>query len=353
MKDYLSARLSGILSTFSIKDKRNQRTCVELLTGIIEFQTTNLTRIAERKSRVKPESCRKKYQRFLEQSNMLDMAQYAGFVLSSTGLGKIDDWVLVMDKTEWSIGNSPVNIFMLSAVYKKVSIPVCWLMLEKEGSSSTEERIQLLEVFIRLYGKNRIRLLLGDAEFIGEEWFSWLSAKKIKVVVAVRKNLKTQSNIGKEISISHLFKSLSPNGSRQTGAKILLGHAGYLHALRLSSGKTLILYSNFEDRNVLVYYKTRWFIEVFFQKLKTHGFNLEQLFVRRVERIMTMVMLVCLAYLITIQKGLQTRCHNPKKAHGYTQFSIFKVGLRGIIQSIRRVYRTRHNGKSAGVFNEY
>jgi hypothetical protein len=46
-----------------------------------------------------------------------------------------------MDRTNWQCGKNNLNILMLAVVYKRVTIPVYWLLLEKKGNSDTRERI--------------------------------------------------------------------------------------------------------------------------------------------------------------------------------------------------------------------
>ena len=49
-----------------------------------------------------------------------------------------------MDRTNWKFGKRPINILMLGAIYKKNCFPLYWMLLDKGGSSSTEERKYLL-----------------------------------------------------------------------------------------------------------------------------------------------------------------------------------------------------------------
>ncbi len=42
-------------------------------------------------------------------------------------------------------------------------------MLEKRGNSNQEERIDLLERFVKLFGHKCIRSLTADREFIGKK----------------------------------------------------------------------------------------------------------------------------------------------------------------------------------------
>jgi len=65
-------------------------------------------------------------------------------------------WVLTLDRTNWQLGQKPLNILVLGIAYKGVAIPVLWTMLEKKGNSNTQERIALMAEFVRLFGVGTI-----------------------------------------------------------------------------------------------------------------------------------------------------------------------------------------------------
>jgi len=76
-----------------------------------------------------------------------------------------------MDRTNWKLGILHINILTLGIAYKGIAFPLIWLVLPKQGNSNTNERIQLIERFIRIFGSDKIGCLTGDREFIGGEWF--------------------------------------------------------------------------------------------------------------------------------------------------------------------------------------
>jgi hypothetical protein len=69
---------------------------------------------------------------------------------------------------------------LMAVVYKGAAIPVYWLPLNKPGNSNSRERIVLMKRFISQFNQNRIKGLLADREFIGDEWMSWLIDQKIQ-----------------------------------------------------------------------------------------------------------------------------------------------------------------------------
>ena len=63
-----------------------------------------------------------------------------------------------------------VNIFMLVVIHDGVAYPLLFSMLPKKGTSNTQERIDLVQRYINLFGEETIDCLLADREFVGERW---------------------------------------------------------------------------------------------------------------------------------------------------------------------------------------
>jgi hypothetical protein len=83
-------------------------------------------------------------------------------------------WTLSVDRTNWSLGTTNYNILFLGIVHEGVAFPILWTPLEKQGNSNSDERMDLLERFERLFPKAQIHCLTGDREFVGKAWFSFL-----------------------------------------------------------------------------------------------------------------------------------------------------------------------------------
>lgn len=74
---------------------------------------------------------------------------------------------LSIDRTNWKFGQVDINIFMLGVVYQGVAFPLLFTMLPKRGNSNSQERIDLVGRFIKLFGKDVIESLVADREFVG------------------------------------------------------------------------------------------------------------------------------------------------------------------------------------------
>jgi len=120
--------------------------------------------------------------------------------------------ILSIDRTNWKFGESNINIFMLGIVYKGVAFPLLFTMLDKRGNSNIRERINLVNRFIRLFGKDVIQSIVADREFVGDSWLEFLNREKIKYYIRIRNNFKVElPHKNKTIKAWHLFNTYEIN----------------------------------------------------------------------------------------------------------------------------------------------
>jgi|GEM_PF-1099506 hypothetical protein len=121
------------------------------LTSLCKLRTVNFERLANGFSaEAKSESSLRRIQRFI-----------AGFALDRDIIARLifgllpeqQKLTLSIDRSNWKFGKANINIFMLGIAYQGVAFPLLFSMLPKRGNSSTPERIELIERFIRLFGK--------------------------------------------------------------------------------------------------------------------------------------------------------------------------------------------------------
>jgi len=96
---------------------------------------------------------------------------------------------LCIDRTEWNFGKTQVNILMIIAGCGDFQIPLYWELLDnKSGNSSSDNRINLLDLCLKVIGKERIGYIVGDREFIGHKWVKYLKYNDIKFVMRLPKH---------------------------------------------------------------------------------------------------------------------------------------------------------------------
>ena len=82
---------------------------------------------------------------------------------------------LCVDRTEWDFGKCPVNILLVTVGHGDLHGPLCWELLDnKSGNSNAADRIRLLDFCLRVLGRHRVGLVVGDREFVGHTWVKYL-----------------------------------------------------------------------------------------------------------------------------------------------------------------------------------
>jgi IS4 transposase len=208
--------------------------------------------------------------------------------------------------------------------------------MPKRGNSNTEERIQLVEQYIQLFGKQSINYLVADREFVGEKWIKYLNANWIEYHIRIRENfLVLNPKTGKRIKASWLFFDLKLN---QVDYKHQIYYVNnqlcYLSASKTKNkdGKPelQIVVSFCKPECAQKIYKERWQIESAFKALKTSGFNIEDTHLTDIERIEKLLALVLIAFTWSYLAGIYLHENvKPIKTlkHGRKAKSFVKYGL--------------------------
>jgi hypothetical protein len=158
----------------------------QILQALICVRTVNLSQIsAFFKSSTKQESSYRRVRRFFAGFSF-DRTVIIPMVLALFGLKK--ELLLILDRTNWKWGKRDINIMLISVAYRGIGIPIFWQVSTNSGSSSTAARKQVLKSVLQKIGVSRIKAFLADREFIGEEWFRFLKARKIPFIIRVKQN---------------------------------------------------------------------------------------------------------------------------------------------------------------------
>jgi hypothetical protein len=203
----------------------------------------------------------------------LDFDKVGEFIAQLTGLER---WKITVDRTNWKFGIFNVNYLTLGIAHIKISFPLIWVCLEKKGNSNTQERIDLLDRFIKIFGLSRIDCLLADREFIGKAWFKYLIDKNILFRIRIKSNTQVANSRGSLVPVRNLFRHLL-RGSYciLTGKRRIWGQDLYIIGFKMSDGDLVIIATQEQPETALDDYKERWQIETLFGCLKTRGFDLE------------------------------------------------------------------------------
>jgi hypothetical protein len=243
--------------------------------------------------------------------------------------------VISIDRTEWDFGKTQINVLCAVASIGKMAVPLYFEMLDNNsGNSGYPERISFFKSLLLKVGSERIEILLMDREFVGVNWLSWLKEEGIPFCVRIPKNHKITLPDGSRI---YAEEFLCNRKNR------LISHAvvdGVMVNVSLSygaDGKLLFLIGSVGVASLKYWYRKRWTIEVFFQALKSRGFDMEKSCLRSIEKYRKLFAIACIAYTICWAVGIEDGRKNPvrTKKHGYPQYSVFRRGLNLFRQFIK------------------
>lgn len=231
-----------------------------------------------------------------------------------------------IDRTNWQFGQQNINILTLTVYSHGVGLPILFTMLDKKGNSNAQERIDLLDEFVTLFGKDRILSLTGDREFIGHKWLKWLIDNQIDFAIRFPvSHLLTLRNG----EIWRADALLAQRQERYFKAVIVDGVRLNM-ALKQLANDWLLVGGPVAVKKLFAHYRHRWSIETFFQSLKKRGFRLEETHLTALDRLRKLMALASLAFVFCWQLGYyyhQNRSPILLKVHGYKSNSFFRKGL--------------------------
>lgn len=257
---------------------------------------------------------------------------------------------LVLDRTEWDFGKTQVNILCLTASFAGFCIPIYFDFLDnKSGNSCSEDRIDLIKKAVKLFGISRTRTIIGDREFVGNEWFSWLKTQQINFCMRIKKNF----NIIFDETI-HKAEALLAQQEEVFFFNVeVLEVVGNVAIKKDGKGELLILFGTEKPKKLFGIYRKRWGIETFFQSIKKRGFNLEDTHIDKLDRLKKLFSVVCLSYCFCV--GIGIAYHRKvqfmkKQKDGYKRNSFFRKGL-DIIRNGIKIENGKKPSKNKYNFN--
>lgn len=240
--------------------------------------------------------------------------------------------ILIIDGSSWKSGGVCYHFLTLSLLYNGVSIPIWWIDLDRLGQSHQWHRKFLLKTALKVLDL-RYKILLGDREYIGIEWFKVLRKSLIDIVIRLRVTDYQCFINQKGKSISKLESKAKSRLGRVVWKFFELNDQTYTFvvvAYKNRSGKIefLRLITTLTPAKAVSAYNKRYRIESMFKNLKSNGFDLESLNLKYTYKVQLMMSVVVLAYTLAIIYGLADfkKKINVKK-HGSPEMSVFRWGL--------------------------
>ncbi|MFB2587343.1 IS4 family transposase [Acinetobacter sp. c1-l78] len=329
-------------------DARRIKFLAWLILALCQVQSVNFQKLATHIAvHAQTSSNYRRIQRFMS-SNSLPMMVVAKIIYAC--LGRKGGNILIMDRTNWKLGEQNINILMLAIKHNNVAYPLMFKLLNKRGNSNTCERKALLNDYIQWFGLDSIEHLLADREFVGKDWINYLENNNISYVLRIRNNFKISKNGTRKFCVSQLLWGRTPDHIYHSQRKLLVvSNWCYISVMNQKDDKgkndAVILISNLKSKNRLDLYSHRWQIECLFKGLKSSGFQLEDTHVKEIECLHTLISVTLLAFAWCYNIGEYVHQNIQKikiKSHGRRAESVFKYGLKCLCRFLISGYKPKN-----------
>ena len=302
-----------------------------LIVAIIKRRTVNWTQLATTfPGTAQTSSCYRRIQRFFK-NVVFDEETVAQLIARL--FSPEDVWMLSMDRTNWMFGKFKINILYLAINYKGMAIPILWTLLPKKGCSNTQERIDLLKRFQKIFPKQPVRRLLADREFKGRQWLKYLVSHHWPFCIRTPANTQVPNKYqNRLLPVRRIF----PLGTGETMAiqkpRKVWGQVVYLAASRKGE-ELMVVICNAEPSVAIADYLQRWQIETMFQALKGRGFNMEETHLRNRDKLSKLLAVLALALALAFcwsyKTGDYINAERPIKikTHGRKAQTLFRAEL--------------------------
>jgi len=245
---------------------------------------------------------------------------------------------LIIDRHEWHYGKK-VNNLLTVMIYEprlKVGVPIQALDLDSKGNSSFLARKLVLEEIyniLRFYlEKNLVEVeVLGDREFVGNEWEEYIGKKFGNYTLRVRRDYEVEG--GK--TVGAIIQEMVEGEVREIKRD---GWRVVIKRLEDSSDRrdeclalvTLDMKSKAED--IISRYRDRWRIERMFFNVESNGFQMSKTHFRDSSKVEMLFYVMGICYYISEVVG-----KIGEKAGNRVRRSVFLRGLRKLKRVLRGI----------------
>lgn len=291
---------------------------------------------------IKYESRRRHLQRFLALPQLTSKCVWFPIVKKWLKINRMNKKIcyIAIDRTRWQ----ERNLFVVSLIKNKRAIPLNWLLLDKKGNSNINEQKRLLKSTLGLLKGYQV-VVIGDREFGNINLANWLSKQGYQYVLRTKSNKYIQKKGEDYQQLKHFnstgIKSFYFKKVKFTKQpKICLVNVAFYwskNTKNKSKNEGWYLINNLSSlRQTIKAYKKRMGIEAMFKDCKTGGYNLEKC-QGNDKRLLSLILLIAIAYTCAIQKGQAITfkgvkkyiCRLKENSRKTRRHSNFWVGLYG------------------------
>lgn len=218
---------------------------------------------------------------------------------------------LLLDATCWELGQAKFHFLTLSVLFEGVSIPVFFVNLAKKGCSSDRERKRFLQMANLLYPL-RGMTLIADREYVGRQWFvDLVDGLGLNFVVRLSETDYKKEFGQQKAHYSQTIRKIR-RGKTVDVPLLIEGRAFRFIGTRNPNPEKedddlVLLMTNLaiDKKRVIDIYGLRWHIECMFKCLKTNGFYLEDMSLKKPAKVRLMVCVVIACYVLCVCEGIR------------------------------------------------
>ena len=291
------SELKSILSKQLTWHKSHIDCLIQMLLALVTVRTVNLRELAVAMSSKKTLIASREQRLYRFFAHFEFSIEAISHWIINLFFSRETKFYIAIDRTNWSWGKSPVNIFMISLCYEGIALPFYWKVLKKNGSTSGREQIELVEKVLQLIGTERVEGLLADREFGNKEFISYLTVASIPFYIRIKEDNLTYIKGRKFKKAGQLFPHLKRYTPEVFGMIVeIFDQKLYLTASKNERNELMIVATNKNYKQAISIYLRRWEVECLFQSLKGRGFRFEETHMTKPERIEKMIGILAIAF---------------------------------------------------------
>jgi hypothetical protein len=211
------ASITNVLSDHLGWHRARLKFMARFTSALLRLRTTDLWKIAlALKAGVRQKSNYRRIQRFL-----------AEYDVDFTALGRLlvhllpqsPPYVVVIDRTEWHFGQTPVNVLAVGIGHDGMTIPVVWRALPGGGGSGKADHTDLLEQLLNVIDASSIKAILADREFISAGWLRQMQRREIPFCIRLRSDRRIGDSEEGPALPARMFARLLNSGTERASWK--------------------------------------------------------------------------------------------------------------------------------------
>jgi hypothetical protein len=295
------------------------------------------TQAASRKQRLR---------RFLQNEQVRQVTHYRPLICQTLHSLRGQRVHVLVDRVELT---AHFQVLVVSAAFRRRSVPLAWRVLDHAGSSSAAEQIALIqEALTALPGDVQV-ILHGDGEFRSTDLFAWAAKQGLRVVLGLSANTlvfaRRDAAAGQSIAACYGARRTRPLYLR--GVYITEARYGPLNVLiwwtadakgeRIRAGGTDLRGDGYTWRVG----RTRMWIETLFGDYQSRGFAVQKSGLQAAGRLERLLLGLALAYVLLLSLGRWVvkrgyRRQVDEGAADHWKLSLFQIGVRWLEQGRNR-----------------